>query len=97
MRTINSNTEHLDLVLERANKDTQLRSMYRKANQARRSEYLSAEHLYRLKVGDTVTDESGRMTGQEARLKNKRLEDLFWKALDKNPRARLSRWVWQKP
>jgi hypothetical protein len=45
-----------------------------------------------MKVGDTNSGEPQLMTGAEMKARNKRFEDQFWKALDKNEHARMSRW-----
>lgn len=90
MRTINSNAEQMDHILAHAEKDGALRNVRRRARLKSRDAYLCSEHRYWLKVGDTRTEKTLTMTGKEALIRNRALEQRF--IADKNPRARLSRW-----
>jgi len=62
------------------------------AGQSKAREFLNSTHLCQMKVGDAKSGEPQLMTGAEMKARNKRFEDQFWKALDKNEHARMSRW-----
>jgi hypothetical protein len=59
---------------------------------ARTKEFLNTEHEFELRIGDKSTKEIKTMYGLEAVTLNREMESVFWKELDTNPLAKLSRW-----
>lgn len=55
-------------------------------------EFQNGTHLCQLKNGDKKSGDPVLMTGREMFKRNKRFEEQFWKALDTNEHARMSRW-----
>ena len=58
----------------------------------KKAEFQKGTHLCQLKHGDNDSGEPMLMTGGELFQRNKRFEEQFWKALDTNEHARMSRW-----
>ena len=71
------------------NKIGQLK-FYERQRKAR--EYFDSEHTYQLWHGDARIDGPLQLCGAEARMRNKKFEAVFWKALDTNPKARLQQY-----
>lgn len=95
MRQIASIPESIEMELEKlADKVIQARIKRFKfgERQKRATEYLESSHVYQYVVGSAAIGKPVTMTGREAYMRNKRLENLFWAELDKDKGARLARW-----
>ena len=55
-------------------------------------EHLDSEHSFQLWHGDSPINGPVSLSGAEARMRNKKFEAMFWKALDTNPKARLQQY-----
>lgn len=69
-----------------------LQEARKRRTRAEKAKFTDARHEWALFHGDTFSGQLKVMTGREAFVLNRRMEDVFWKALDKDPKARLSRW-----
>ena len=55
-------------------------------------EHMDSEHSFQLWHGDSRIESPVSISGAEARMRNKKFEAVFWKALDTNPKARLQQY-----
>jgi len=60
------------------------------------ADYLAKTHKYRMRYGNGYIGGLIEMTGRKAKERNKAMIIKFGAELEKNPRARLCQWVWQK-